>query len=122
MKTPTLNPEGYNRSRVHDSTGFKKIAGGFLIQHGTGDDNVHFQNAAALTNLLMGDQVTPEKMQNTWFTDSDHSIRYQNDGKFLYRQLSKKVFDEKPERRNLRLKESKVVGDGVAVLIYERAA
>jgi hypothetical protein len=95
MKTPTLNPEGYNRSRVHDSTGFKKIAGGFLIQHGTGDDNVHFQNAAALTNLLMGDQVTPEKMQNTWFTDSDHSIRYQNDGKFLYRQLSKKVFDEK---------------------------
>jgi dihydrofolate reductase len=34
----------------------------------------------------------------------------------------KKVFDEKPERRNLRLKESKVVGDGVVVLIYERAA
>jgi len=34
----------------------------------------------------------------------------------------KRVFDEKPERRNLRLKESKVVGEGVAVLIYERAA
>ncbi len=34
----------------------------------------------------------------------------------------KKVFEEKPERRNLRLKESKVVGDGVLVLIYERAA
>jgi dihydrofolate reductase len=34
----------------------------------------------------------------------------------------KKVFDEKSERRNLRLKESKVVGDGVVVLIYERAA
>jgi dihydrofolate reductase len=33
----------------------------------------------------------------------------------------KKVFDEKSERRNLRLKESKVVGDGVVVLIYERA-
>ncbi|HEV3377733.1 MAG TPA: dihydrofolate reductase family protein [Thermoleophilaceae bacterium] len=33
----------------------------------------------------------------------------------------KKVFDEKPERRNLRLKESKVVGDGVVVLVYERA-
>ena len=33
----------------------------------------------------------------------------------------KKAFEEKPERRNL-LKESKVVGDGVAVLIYERAA
>jgi dihydrofolate reductase len=34
----------------------------------------------------------------------------------------KKVFEEKPERRNLRLKESKVVGEGVLVLIYERAA
>jgi dihydrofolate reductase len=34
----------------------------------------------------------------------------------------KKAFEEKPERRNLKLKESKVVGDGVLVLIYERAA
>jgi dihydrofolate reductase len=33
----------------------------------------------------------------------------------------KKAFEQTPERRNLRLKESKVVGDGVAVLIYERA-
>lgn len=34
----------------------------------------------------------------------------------------KRAFEETPERRNLRLRESKVVGDGVAVLIYERAA
>jgi len=34
----------------------------------------------------------------------------------------KKVFTETSERRKLRLKESKVVGEGVAVLIYERAA
>jgi dihydrofolate reductase len=33
----------------------------------------------------------------------------------------KKAFEESPERRNLRLKESKVVGEGIAVLIYERA-
>jgi dihydrofolate reductase len=33
-----------------------------------------------------------------------------------------KVFEEKSERRTLRLKESKVVGDGVLVLIYERAS
>jgi dihydrofolate reductase len=33
-----------------------------------------------------------------------------------------KVFEDKSERRNLRLKESKVVGDGVLVLVYERAA
>jgi hypothetical protein len=34
----------------------------------------------------------------------------------------RKAFDETPERRNLRLEESKVVGDGVLVLRYERAA
>ena len=34
----------------------------------------------------------------------------------------KKVFEEKDERRALRLRESTVVGDGVAVLVYERAA
>jgi dihydrofolate reductase len=34
----------------------------------------------------------------------------------------KKVFEEKSERCKLRLEESKVVGDGVLVLIYERAA
>jgi dipeptidyl-peptidase-4 len=98
MKTPTINPEGYNRSRVHDATGFKKIAGGVVIQHGTGDDNVHFQNGAALVDLLMVNRVTPEKMINTFFTDSDHSINFHNNGKFLYRQLSKKLFDEKARK------------------------
>jgi dihydrofolate reductase len=34
----------------------------------------------------------------------------------------RKAFEETAERRNLRLKESKVVGDGVVVLTYERAA
>ena len=33
----------------------------------------------------------------------------------------KKAFEEAPEKRNLRLKESMVVGDGVLVLTYERA-
>jgi dihydrofolate reductase len=33
----------------------------------------------------------------------------------------KKAFEETPERRKLRLKESRVVGEGVLVLVYERA-
>ena len=33
----------------------------------------------------------------------------------------KKVFEDKAERRNLRLRDSKIVGDGIVVLIYERA-
>ena len=34
----------------------------------------------------------------------------------------KKAFEETPERRNLKLEESKVVGGGVLVLVYGRAA
>jgi len=33
-----------------------------------------------------------------------------------------RAFDEKPEWRKLKLKESKLVGDGVVVSIYERAS
>jgi dihydrofolate reductase len=33
----------------------------------------------------------------------------------------KKVFEEQSERRNLRLIDSKIVGDGIVVLIYERS-
>ncbi|KAK3313187.1 dipeptidyl peptidase IV N-terminal region-domain-containing protein [Apodospora peruviana] len=95
MKTPELNPDGYNRSGVYLTKGFKEIKGGFMIQHGTGDDNVHFQNSAVLADLLMGDKVSPEKLQVTWFTDSDHGISYHNQGQFLYRQLSKRLFEEK---------------------------
>jgi dipeptidyl aminopeptidase/acylaminoacyl peptidase len=101
MKTPSLNPEGYNKSRVHDSAGFKAIAGGFLIQHGTGDDNVHFQNSAALVDLLVGDTVSPDKMQVQWFTDSDHSIVYNQGNLFLYRQLTKKLYEEKNRKGNI---------------------
>ena len=95
MKTPELNPDGYAKSAVYNVAGFKKLAGTFLVQHGTGDDNVHFQNAAALGDLLMGGGVNPEKLELTWFTDSDHSIRYHNQGQFLYKQLSKKLYEEK---------------------------
>ena len=34
----------------------------------------------------------------------------------------KKAFEETPERRNLRLRESTIVGDGVVVVVYERVA
>ena len=34
----------------------------------------------------------------------------------------KKAFEETPDKRTLKLKESKVVGDGVLVLVYERAS
>ncbi|KAK2743904.1 diacylglycerol pyrophosphate phosphatase [Myotisia sp. PD_48] len=98
MKTLETNAEGYSQSAVRKVDGFKDLAGSFLIQHGLGDDNVHFQHAAVLTNVLMNGGVTSEKMDTQWFTDSDHSIRYDKDSAFLYKQLTWKVFEEKNRR------------------------
>src|SRR5690606_19883899 len=53
MKLLSSNQEGYAKSAVVDVSGFKSIRGGVLVQHGTGDDNVHFQHAAVLTETLM---------------------------------------------------------------------
>ncbi|KAF7589071.1 diacylglycerol pyrophosphate phosphatase [Aspergillus hancockii] len=95
MKTLSTNAEGYNTSAVRKADGFKSVEGGFLIQHGTGDDNVHFQNSAALVDLLMGAGVSPEKLEAQWFTDSDHGISYHGGSVFLYKQLARKLYAEK---------------------------
>ena len=70
MKTYEMNAAGYNKTAVRKVDGFKNVAGGFLIQHGTGDDNVHFQNSATLVDTLISGGVSPEKMQVQFFTDS----------------------------------------------------
>ncbi|KAK2798196.1 diacylglycerol pyrophosphate phosphatase [Onygenales sp. PD_10] len=95
MKTYEMNEAGYNETAVRKPEGFSNVAGGFLIQHGTGDDNVHFQHSAALVDLLMGAGVSPQKMQVQWFTDSDHGIRYNGGTEFLYKQLTKRLYEEK---------------------------
>ncbi|KAG0639682.1 dipeptidyl peptidase IV N-terminal region-domain-containing protein [Tuber brumale] len=53
MKLLATNPAGYNASAITKTAGFQNVAGGFLIQHGTGTDNVHFQNSAVLVDALV---------------------------------------------------------------------
>lgn len=51
MKTPQLNHEGY---RVGSPMAYAHLAEGeYLLVHGTGDDNVHFQNSIAWINALV---------------------------------------------------------------------
>lgn len=95
MRTPELNPEGYNVSAISQTAGFKNVPGGFAIMHGTGDDNVHYQNTAALLDLLVGDGISPEKADWRAFTDSDHSIVYNGDDVYLYKYLTMKLWEER---------------------------
>ncbi len=51
MNTPQNNPDGYFRgSPINFAEGLK---GNLLIIHGTGDDNVHYQNTEMLANRLI---------------------------------------------------------------------
>ncbi len=51
MNTPQNNPEGYRKgSPITYAAGLK---GNLLIIHGTGDDNVHYQNCELLVNELI---------------------------------------------------------------------
>ena len=51
MNTPQNNPEGYRKgSPISYASGLK---GNLLLIHGTGDDNVHYQNCERLVNELI---------------------------------------------------------------------
>jgi dipeptidyl-peptidase-4 len=95
MKTLEMNEGGYNESAVREQAGFHHVRGSYLVQHGTGDDNVHFQHSAVLADTLMDAKVPPSKLQVQWFTDSTHAIAFGKDEFFLYRQLSRQVYTEK---------------------------
>jgi len=51
MNTPQNNPEGYKKgSPISYASG---LEGNLLLMHGTGDDNVHYQNCERLVNELI---------------------------------------------------------------------
>jgi dipeptidyl-peptidase-4 len=51
MGTPESNPEGYEKGSP--VTFARQLKGHLLVVHGTGDDNVHFQNTESLVNELV---------------------------------------------------------------------
>ena len=51
MDTPEKNPEGYQKSSPVNTAA--NLHGAVLLVHGTGDDNVHFQNTIQMANALI---------------------------------------------------------------------
>lgn len=93
MHTPEQNPTGYSNCRVGKVEGFKN-AKRFLLMHGTGDDNVHFQNSLQFIDSL--DVAGVENYDMYVFPDSDHGISWHNAGMVVYDRLFtwlKRAFD-----------------------------
>lgn len=68
MSTPAANKKGYTTSAVNNVTSFSGDKVDFIWAHGSGDDNVHYVNSAALLDKLTQEQVRGWRFR--MFTDS----------------------------------------------------
>lgn len=69
MRTPEENPQGYDRgSAVKHAAGLRAR---MLLVHGTGDDNVHFQNSTQLVDAL---QAAGKQFNFMMYPDRNHGI------------------------------------------------
>ncbi|KAK2552559.1 Prolyl endopeptidase FAP [Acropora cervicornis] len=85
MLTPEENHEGYEISSVLPlANNFKNES--FLVVHGTGDDNVHFQNTAQLVAALTKAGV---KYQVQFYPDKNHGLSGGGTTDHLYHLLTR---------------------------------
>ncbi len=83
LKTPQQNPEGYdNNSPV---THAAKLKGNYFLIHGTGDDNVHFQNAVAMQDALIKNN---KQYESFYYPDRNHGIYGGNTRLHLYQMMT----------------------------------
>ncbi len=83
LKTPQENPGGYDdNSPVQFAQNLK---GKFLLVHGTGDDNVHFQNSIAFVEALI---KANKDYQTLYYPNRNHGISGGNTRLHLYRQMT----------------------------------
>ncbi len=83
MRTPQTNPEGYREGSPLYKT--DQLEGNYLIIHGTGDDNVHFQNAVEMIDALVKSDVQFESM---YYPNRNHGIFGGNTRQHLYRLMT----------------------------------
>ena len=69
LKLPSENAAGYDDNSP--VTFADKLKGNYLIVHGTGDDNVHFQNAVAMVNALI---KANKPFESAYYPNRNHGI------------------------------------------------
>ncbi|WP_420580097.1 S9 family peptidase [Reichenbachiella sp.] len=69
LRRPQDNPDGYNEYSIVRNAG--KLRSEYLLIHGTGDDNVHFQNAVTLQNELI---MQGKQFDSFYYPDNNHSL------------------------------------------------
>jgi dipeptidyl-peptidase-4 len=70
LQRPSDNPSGYDDNSP--MTYAAKLQGKFLLIHGTGDDNVHFQNSLALEDALIN---AGKQFRSFYYPDQAHGFK-----------------------------------------------
>jgi dipeptidyl-peptidase 4 len=79
LQTPQLNASGYDDFNPITHVG--KLKGNLLLIHGTGDDNVHFQNAVDLADALI---KADKQFETMFYPNRNHGIYGGNTTWHLY--------------------------------------
>ena len=93
MDTPQANPEGYESTKVIGRTGNYPVCVNLkydgiepvmlMLTHGTGDDNVHFQNTLQLIDVLQSEgkkfqlMIYPDGKHGYHEYQGEHAVRFQ---------------------------------------------
>ena len=87
LQRPQDNPSGYDDNSPNSHT--SKLNGNFLLVHGTGDDNVHFQNSVTLQNKLVDDG---KQFDSFYYPDRAHGLG--NRRPHLYQMMTKFIMEK----------------------------
>lgn len=79
MRTPQENPSGYDDNSPINFT--DRIKGKYLLIHGTGDDNVHFQNSTQMITALVKSNID---FESGYYPNKHHGISGSADNTSLH--------------------------------------
>lgn len=83
MRTPQENTKGYDENAPLNFT--DRIKGKFLIIHGTGDDNVHFQNSVEMADAMIKNNI---QFESFYYPNKNHSVPSSNANYHLWTMIT----------------------------------
>jgi len=83
LQTPQLNAAGYDD--YSPISHVDKLQGNYLLIHGTGDDNVHFQNSVDLVDALI---AADKQFESFYYPNRSHGISGGNTSRHLYQLMT----------------------------------
>jgi dipeptidyl-peptidase 4 len=89
MRTAKENEKGYeDNSPINFAD---QLKGNYLIVHGMGDDNVHFQNSVEMVNALI---KAGKQFDSAYYPNRDHGINSGNSRHHLYTKMTNFILEK----------------------------